>query len=170
MIENPSDSLEQKELTKGGEKMTYLTPAEANMHKMDADRLDENMAYAYITFKDEKDYALAFRAFNNVSTCWRCCVKCCSCCCTSIRDRHMEKEFHGDFLVVEDATEPDFIMWGNLGIGKTSRFFRNLCIALTYLIIIAGSTIGMALFTVYSANLNSEYSSTKTCPTVVAKS
>jgi hypothetical protein len=169
MMENPSDSVEQKELTKGGEKIQHLTSTDVSLHKMDPSRLDENMAYAFITFKDEKDYALAFRAFNNVSNCWRCCVKCCSCCCKDLRARHEEKEFHEHLLLVEESCEPDFIQWGNLGIGPTSRCFRNLCIALTYLIIIVGSTIGMALFTVYSSNLNSEYSSTKTCPNEVSK-
>jgi hypothetical protein len=83
MAENPSDSIDA---TKNETKP--LTNAEVSLHKMDPTKLDENMAYAYITFKSQDDYALAMRSFNNLSRNWFNCVRCCSCCCPKQRERH----------------------------------------------------------------------------------
>lgn len=130
---------------------TPLKLEEASVYKVDQSHLDENMAYAYITFRSQDDYALAMRAFNRVTWRWFCCVKCCSCCCNETRERHDELAFFDHLLVVDESCEPDFILWENLGIGPTSRMIRNACISFMYFLIICGSIIGMAIFSVYSA-------------------
>lgn len=71
--------------------------------------------------------------------------------------------------MVEESCEPDFIKWENLGIPDASRYARQCFLGLVFFAIIVGSTLGMAIFTVYSARATKEYSSTGQCPTTVTK-
>lgn len=73
-------------------------------------------------------------------------------------------------MVVEESCEPDFIKWENLGISDTSRTIRLTILTLIFFAIIIASTLGMAIFTVYSARASKEYSSTGQCPATVTKS
>lgn len=77
---------------------------------------------AFVLFRSMEGVERAKSGFRShgLSRCWFRVFHCCR------DEKRRAKLFHGKHLVVEEAVEPELLLWENFGVSTSSRFFRLL--------------------------------------------
>ena len=130
-----------------------MVARKADQHNKDT----HSIKYAYVTFRNEDDKALALRAFRVNNTNHFCITKCCCCLYEKRIQRINEKSFEDKLLFVSSTCDPDEIKWENLGVSQNSRMCRQFFIGLLAVIIVILSTWAMVAFSVKSQELQKEF-------------
>lgn len=123
---------------------------------------DEQIKYAYITFKtlDGKQYAMeAYAKHNTFANRW------CSCC----QGDETKKAFKGLHIFkrmpeIDESCPPTNILWENVGYSGTQRGIRK-CINLIFaILVVLGTLIGTIVLMARMKALASQFNTNVACP------
>lgn len=104
----------------------------------------QSIRFAYVSFKNLEHAEYVMRALN-MKRGYRFCVTNCfsECCCPKAVGRLKDRLFYDQWLECDGATEPDQIIWENLGVSDATKPLRRCCIYLVFLILLIGSLLGL---------------------------
>lgn len=100
----------------------------------------------------------------DIGCCARAWIKCCGCCCEKKSKALKKKHFFKKWITIDDACQPDNIIWAHLGYSSGTRNFMAALNWTIAIILMVASLLGMVYFKVKTDELKGDFSNDYVCP------